>query len=159
MAEAPPNRTGALLESSSEKVVRQTPVPLKRTGKNLGGNLSRQLAEDDTPDEFPGWTHKLETHLLMLLSLSTVIIIVLIILTRLNNKHAVGSRCPDKTSSCVKTCEVSSTRLLKDLRRDQKRIAILNAKIQAKMDVLAANESIAKVEPFAKRALKTDGDS
>lgn len=161
MTETPLNGTRESVESSSGKVVRQATVSLKRKGKNLGENQNYQPGEDDTLYEFPSWTNRLEIPLLMLmlLSLSTVVVIVLIILSRLNHKRAVGSKCSDNTSSSVKTYEVSSSGLRKTLRRDQKKIAILDDRIQEEIDLLMTNESIPNVDSCIRRALKTNGNS
>jgi hypothetical protein len=159
MTETPLNGTRESVERSSEQVVGHATVSPKRKGKNSGENQNYQPEEDDTLYGFTSWTNRLEIPLLVLLSLSSVVVVVLIILSRLNNEWAVGSECSDNTSSSVNTCVASSAGLLQSLQKDQKKIAILDDRIQAEIGLLMTNESILNVDSYIRKALNTNSDS
>lgn len=115
-------------------------------------------SQDDTSHKFPSWLDRLDTYLLMLFSLSTMVMIVIVILSRLNNCK-VEPRCPENSSCAVRTHEVSYTGLLETLRKDQKRIAILDDRIQEQIDLLVTSESISSIDAYVGRGLKKNGNS
>jgi hypothetical protein len=132
--EEPPNWPFEALEGSSNKVIRETPVLLKTIEKNPSENQNYQPEADDTPYVLPSLNNRLETYLLVLLNVLTVVIIALIILMRSNNKIEGEPNGPDRSSSSMKRPGLNSAALLKTLWRDQKRIAILDARIHEEID-------------------------
>jgi hypothetical protein len=134
-AEIQPKWPFEAVEESSDKFIRQTPVPLKTIEKNPSENLNYQSEADDTPDVLSSLNDRLDTYLLLLLNVLTMVIIALVILMRSNDKvEKGGPDGPNRSSSSVKRPGINSLALLKTLWRDQKRIAILDAKIHEEMD-------------------------